>query len=269
LGRKPGFNPDKSIDVKFAERSKIVEKIRMEVAEAQKIGAESQKRGYDKNRYRVKYEVGELVYIWRPVKSKVDASKKFLSHWLGPMRVTRQLGQNTYELRCCSGKMFQENVQNMRIAWARPENMGGRNRQEKEPIKPNKLTEDEKEGTYVIWREPDIKDPKNQHVGIIVERLYETDEVEIQYLNSYYGTKDLSKRRFKKVWIDSTDGKEVYTNNPKPSYDRLGARVDANQINYSCFPLNKDGSLPSEIIEKLNADGANLNWELGDSWTEV
>jgi hypothetical protein len=112
----------------------------------------------------------------------------------------------------------------------------------------------------VIWREPETRDPNNWFVGVIIERLDETLEYEIQYLNSYSKSKDWSKRKFKRAWIDNNDGKEVYTERERPSYDRFGARVSAGQVSYAGFTLNHDGSLPSSLIKQLKDIKFKLDW---------
>jgi len=62
-----------------------------------------QKERYDEGRREVKFSIGDLVLIYKPIR-KVGKSDKLLHRWLGPYRVIKETTPVNYEVKLCSGK---------------------------------------------------------------------------------------------------------------------------------------------------------------------
>ncbi|GBO01303.1 hypothetical protein AVEN_57547-1 [Araneus ventricosus] len=74
----------------MAEEARQLEKPRILDAQA------ADKRRYDERHRPVTYNIGDLVWVFTPVR-KVELSETLLRHYFGPYRMTRRLSDVTYE----------------------------------------------------------------------------------------------------------------------------------------------------------------------------
>ncbi|GBN50357.1 hypothetical protein AVEN_125784-1 [Araneus ventricosus] len=74
-----------------SEEARQLAKIHIKDAQA------SDKRQYDAQHRSVPYEIGDLVWVYTPIR-KVGLSEKLLRRYFGPYRITRQMSEVTYEV---------------------------------------------------------------------------------------------------------------------------------------------------------------------------
>ncbi|GBO25480.1 hypothetical protein AVEN_223088-1 [Araneus ventricosus] len=74
-----------------SEEARQLAKIHIKDAQA------SDKRRYDARHRSVSYEIGDLVWVYTPIR-KVGLSEKLLHLYFGPYRITRQMSEVTYEV---------------------------------------------------------------------------------------------------------------------------------------------------------------------------
>ncbi|GBN62574.1 Retrovirus-related Pol polyprotein from transposon 412, partial [Araneus ventricosus] len=74
-----------------SEEARQLAKIHIKDAQA------SDKRRYDARHRSVSYKIGDLVWVYTPIR-KVGLSEKLLRRYFGPYRITRQMSEVTYEV---------------------------------------------------------------------------------------------------------------------------------------------------------------------------
>jgi len=77
-------------------------------------------------------------------------------------------------------------------------------------------------------------------------------EVSIWYWNTSSRNVDLSKRKFKPVYVDPSDNMEVFTHRPKKSYAPLDSTVLKADLIVQAFDL-ADGYLPVAVVSIINS----------------
>ena len=70
----------------------------------------------------------------------------------------------------------------------------------------------------------------------------------VHYYNSYIKGRNA---KYKPVFIDPKDGKEVFTDKPLRRYEAWISPIERSRLIFSGFSLNRDSSLPSKIRSDL------------------
>ena len=78
------------------------------------IAQQRQKRLYDEGRQEVRYSIGDLVFVYYPIRRR-GLSESLLHRWIGPYRVTAPIRQLTYRLhRLSNGTTTSAHVSRMK-----------------------------------------------------------------------------------------------------------------------------------------------------------
>jgi len=75
--------------------------------------------------------------------------------------------------------------------------------------------------------------------------------VMVHYYNSYQKSRQPTKRRYLRAWMDSSDDIEVFTNRPKKTYEPVTAMVDTDDVIAANFQLGRQQQIPAAVAQRL------------------
>ena len=211
----------------------------------------TQKDLYDAKHQPSTFAVGDLVLLYRPAR-QIGLATKLLTHWIGPFSVVAKIRDELYTIEDPTTKKRQ-NVHTQRLARYYPYT---------DPIVPDPVnipnqeepTADDPPPTYkpgdlTIISDIDRKDL--WHVAKILDTDDTSGELTVHFFCTYNTRSSHELRCYKPVYVDPTDGNEVFTHRPLPRYQALSTIITADRVLLAGFTLTKRGSLPKATLRAL------------------
>lgn len=78
-------------------------RVREHVAQERARSAQQYKDAADRDRFHVRYEEGDKVWMWDHTRHHKGLTSKFLPKWLGPYRISKVYSRNAYDLQSDAG----------------------------------------------------------------------------------------------------------------------------------------------------------------------
>ena len=178
-----------------------------------------------------------------------------------PYKVSRQVGPTLYELEDRDGKLLPERYNVARLVEFTPGNRQEEDDGEKKEIPPQTgtitLTDPAAIGQFIIiqvekglvkgeqWRLANILEARASSRG-----RHEPD-ILVHFHETYRKNKDISKRQYMPAFVDTKDGKEIYTPSPPEGAEPITDLVGSERCLTTPFTLNPGRQIPPNIIDEI------------------